>query len=193
MKPKCACGKALQLHLDFPRFYEYLQTRMRIFRGDLTVDEFRAGPGRLRPADPHHRFGDSLRGVVESQIGEELPEREPARNAGSGAVGAAGASLSWPAAIQPCEHGGGGGKRQNEVVTEDKSIDWERSDYDPYARTKKFCEHMIRQLLAGSADHDFPPEHCAGRQPARRRLRSSTWCRSFVFLAGLAGAAVPAQ
>ncbi len=39
------------------------------------------------------------------------------------------------------------GKRKNEVVTEDKSIDWERSDYDPYARTKKFCEHMIRQLL----------------------------------------------
>ncbi len=32
----------------------------------------------------------------------------------------------------------------NEVVTEDASIDWNRSDYDPYARTKKFCEHMVR-------------------------------------------------
>ena len=29
--------RALQLHMDFPRFYEYLQTRMRIFRGDLTA------------------------------------------------------------------------------------------------------------------------------------------------------------
>ena len=29
--------QALQLHLDFPRFYEHLQTRMRIFRGDLTA------------------------------------------------------------------------------------------------------------------------------------------------------------
>ncbi len=28
--------QALQLHLDFPQFYEYLQTRIRIFRGDLT-------------------------------------------------------------------------------------------------------------------------------------------------------------
>ncbi len=39
------------------------------------------------------------------------------------------------------------GKRQNEVVLEDASIDWARSDYDPYARTKKFSEHMVRELL----------------------------------------------
>jgi len=32
--------QALQLHLDFPRFYEYLQTRIRIFRGDLTTPGF---------------------------------------------------------------------------------------------------------------------------------------------------------
>jgi nucleoside-diphosphate-sugar epimerase len=39
------------------------------------------------------------------------------------------------------------GKRQNEVVTEDAAIDWARSDYDPYARTKKFGEHLVHQLL----------------------------------------------
>jgi nucleoside-diphosphate-sugar epimerase len=39
------------------------------------------------------------------------------------------------------------GKRQDEVVTEDAAIDWSRSDYDPYARTKKFGEHMVNQLL----------------------------------------------
>ncbi|MCB9594587.1 MAG: SDR family oxidoreductase [Sandaracinaceae bacterium] len=39
------------------------------------------------------------------------------------------------------------GEREHEVVTEDASIDWDRSDYDPYARTKKFAEHMIRELL----------------------------------------------
>jgi nucleoside-diphosphate-sugar epimerase len=33
------------------------------------------------------------------------------------------------------------------VVTEPHSIDWDRSDYDPYARTKKFCEHMVHELL----------------------------------------------
>jgi nucleoside-diphosphate-sugar epimerase len=49
------------------------------------------------------------------------------------------------------------GKRQNEVVTEDASIDWNRSDYDPYARTKKFCEHMVHQLLPDVPHTVFRP------------------------------------
>ncbi len=32
--------RGLQLHMDFPAFYEFLQTRMRIFRGDLTGERF---------------------------------------------------------------------------------------------------------------------------------------------------------
>ena len=32
--------QALQLHLKFPRFYEFLQTRVRVFRGDLTSSGF---------------------------------------------------------------------------------------------------------------------------------------------------------
>jgi len=39
------------------------------------------------------------------------------------------------------------GKRQSEVVYEDTALDFERSDYDPYARTKKFAEHMLHELL----------------------------------------------
>lgn len=39
------------------------------------------------------------------------------------------------------------GVRQSEVVGEDQSVDWDRSDYDPYARTKKFAEHMVFELL----------------------------------------------
>jgi nucleoside-diphosphate-sugar epimerase len=39
------------------------------------------------------------------------------------------------------------GKRDGETVTEDRAIEWERSDYDSYARTKKFCEHMVHELL----------------------------------------------
>ena len=49
------------------------------------------------------------------------------------------------------------GKRQNEVVTEDNSIDWSRSDYDPYARTKKFSEHMVGQLLPDVPHTIFRP------------------------------------
>ncbi|MGB6897343.1 MAG: SDR family oxidoreductase, partial [Candidatus Acidiferrum sp.] len=49
------------------------------------------------------------------------------------------------------------GKRRNEVVTEDASIDWARSDYDPYARTKKIGEYMIHQLLADVPHTIFRP------------------------------------
>ncbi|MGC1416681.1 MAG: SDR family oxidoreductase, partial [Candidatus Acidiferrum sp.] len=47
--------------------------------------------------------------------------------------------------------------RRNEVVSEDVAIDWARSDYDPYARTKKFGEHMIHQLLADVPHTIFRP------------------------------------
>jgi len=49
------------------------------------------------------------------------------------------------------------GKRKNEIITEDASIDWSRSDYDPYARTKKFCEHMGNQLLPDVPKTIFRP------------------------------------
>lgn len=39
------------------------------------------------------------------------------------------------------------GKRSSETLTEDEALRWDLSDYDPYARTKKFCEHMIAELL----------------------------------------------
>lgn len=39
------------------------------------------------------------------------------------------------------------GQRDREVIEEDSAIEWDRSDYDPYGRTKKFCEHMARELL----------------------------------------------
>lgn len=43
------------------------------------------------------------------------------------------------------------GKRHGEVVTEDGTVDWDRSDYDPYARTKKFAEELSRELLPEDA------------------------------------------
>lgn len=39
------------------------------------------------------------------------------------------------------------GHRDSETVFEDTAIDWDRKDYDPYGRTKKFAEHMVRELL----------------------------------------------
>ena len=68
------------------------------------------------------------------------------------------------------------GRRQNEIVTEDASIDWARSDYDPYARTKKFGEHMVRQLLHDVPTTIFRPAS-SGRQPLAAQPRNSTWSR----------------
>ncbi len=64
------------------------------------------------------------------------------------------------------------------------SIDWERSDYDPYARTKKFCEHMIRQLLPEVPLTFFRPSIVLGdsRYPETTQF---DMVKAFVFLAGL--------
>jgi long-chain acyl-CoA synthetase len=76
------------------------------------------------------------------------------------------------------------GKRSHEVVLEDQSIEWERSDYDPYARTKKFCEHMVRELLPDVPLTIFRPSIVLGdsRYPQTTQF---DMVRSFVFLAGL--------
>jgi nucleoside-diphosphate-sugar epimerase len=76
------------------------------------------------------------------------------------------------------------GKRQDEVVTEDNSIDWNRSDYDPYARTKKFTEHLTRQLLPEVPITIFRPSIVLGdsRHPETTQF---DMVRAFVFLAGL--------
>jgi nucleoside-diphosphate-sugar epimerase len=76
------------------------------------------------------------------------------------------------------------GHRFNEVVKEDEALDWNRSDYDPYARTKKFCEHMVGQLLPDVRHTVFRPSIILGdsRYPETTQF---DMVRAFVFLAGL--------
>ena len=76
------------------------------------------------------------------------------------------------------------GHRSNEVVTEDRAIDWDRSDYDPYARTKKFCEHMVRELLPDVPRTVFRPSIVLG-DSRRPETTQFDMVRAFVFLAGL--------
>src|ERR1700676_5117270 len=66
---------SLQLHFEFPEFAEYLNTRVRIFRGDLTSDRF-----GLSDNEYHALVDttDSLCRFTEPQIGEAVPERQPA-------------------------------------------------------------------------------------------------------------------
>jgi nucleoside-diphosphate-sugar epimerase len=76
------------------------------------------------------------------------------------------------------------GKRSNEVVTEDGSIEWDRSDYDPYARTKKFCEHMTRVLLPDTPKTVFRPSIVLG-DSRHAETTQFDMVKAFVFLAGL--------
>lgn len=54
------------------------------------------------------------------------------------------------------------GQRDREVVTEDAAVDWDRSDYDPYGRTKKFAEHMAHELLPDVRKTLFRPSIVMG-------------------------------
>ncbi|HSE99185.1 MAG TPA: SDR family oxidoreductase, partial [Blastocatellia bacterium] len=76
------------------------------------------------------------------------------------------------------------GHRSNEVVTEDEAIDWNRSDYDPYARTKKFCEHMVAELLPDVSHIVFRPSIILGDSRYAETTQFDM-VRSFVFLAAL--------
>lgn len=76
------------------------------------------------------------------------------------------------------------GKRHGEVVDEDHTVDWDRSDYDPYARTKKFAEHISHELLPADKVVVLRPTTVMGDS---RHARSwmTDMVRAFVSLADL--------
>jgi thioester reductase-like protein len=176
--------QALQLHLKFPRFYEYLQTRIRVFRGDLTA------PGFGLSQDDYDRLVHTTDSVVHCAASLNRKSEKSCLN-----VNLRG-TLEVLTLARHAEHYHGlrrfsqvstvavAGRRSNEVVTEDRAIEWDRSDYDPYARTKKFCEHMMRVLLPDTPKTVFRPSIVLGdsRYPETTQF---DMVKAFVFLAGL--------
>ncbi len=172
--------RALQLHLDFPQLQEALETRISVFRGDLTEPRFgldRAEYTRLvgttesviHCAASLNRKSEksclnvNLRGTLEvAQLARRAHDAHGLRR------------FSQVSTVAVAGH------RSHEVVGEDSSIDWNRSDYDPYARTKKFCEYMVRELLPEVSRIVFRPSIVLGdsRRPKRR---SSTWSARLCF------------
>jgi nucleoside-diphosphate-sugar epimerase len=76
------------------------------------------------------------------------------------------------------------GEREHEVVTEDASIDWEKSDYDPYGRTKKFAEHMVRELMPDVPITIFRPSTVMGDSRFPRTTQFDM-VRAYCFFADL--------
>ena len=176
--------QALQLHLPFPQFYEYLQAKIRIFPGDLTSPRFGLAP------DDYDRLVHTTDSVIHCAASLNRKSEKSCLN-----VNLRGTLEVVQLARQSQYYHGlrrfsnvstvaVAGKRSHEVVVEDRSIEWERSDYDPYARTKKFCEHMVRELLPDVPLTIFRPSIVLGdsRYPQTTQF---DMVRSFVFLAGL--------
>jgi long-chain acyl-CoA synthetase len=175
---------ALQLHLDFPQFESCLSSRIRIFLGDLTDSRFglaedeyrelvRSTDSIIHCAASLNRKSEksclnvNLRGTLEViQLGTRARDTHGLRR------------FSHVSTVAVA------GQRANEVVAEDTAIDWSRSDYDPYARTKKFCEHMVRQLLPDVQRTIFRPSIVLG-DSRRAETNQFDMVRAFVFLSGL--------
>src|SRR5690349_23594331 len=149
-------------HLDLKTFNKNLQTGIRIYLGDLTSEKFGLSQ------EDYERLVHTTDSVIHCAASLNRKSEKSCLN-----VNLRG-TLEVLTLARHAEHYHGlrrfsevstvavAGKRNNEVVTEDNSIDWDRSDYDPYARTKKFCEHMTRVLLPETPKTIFRPSIVLG-------------------------------
>jgi len=173
-----------QLHMDAATFAEALGARVSVFRGDLTHARFGLSDTDYRllaeTTDSVIHCAASLNRKSEKtclnvNLRGTLEVVQLARRA---AAGNGLRRFSQVSTVAVC------GERNREVVTEDASIDWNRSDYDPYARTKKFCEHMVRELLPDVPRTVFRPSIVLG-DSRRAETTQFDMVRAFVFLARL--------
>jgi long-chain acyl-CoA synthetase len=176
--------RSLQLHLEFGQFEAYLNSRIHLFLGDLTDARFGLAD------DDYTRLVHSTDSIIHCAASLNRKSEKSCLN-----VNLRGTLEVIQLARRARDHHGlrrfshvstvaVAGQRSNEVVQEDTAIDWNRSDYDPYARTKKFCEHMVRQLLPDVQRTIFRPSIVLG-DSRRPETNQFDMVRAFVFLAGL--------
>lgn len=152
----------LQLHMDEKRFAQVLPL-VSFVPGDLTA------PALGIAKDARKRLADEATSVLHIAASLNRKSEKACLNAnlrGSLSV------INLAREIAECRGGLSRfshvstvavcGRRDREVVQEDVAIDWERSDYDPYGRTKKFAEHMVRELLPDVQKTFFRPSIVMG-------------------------------
>src|SRR5882672_6849560 len=175
---------ALQLHLDFPQFQDALETRISVFRGDLTEPHF-----GLDTAE-YARLIGTTESVIHCAASLNRKSEKSCLNVnlrGTLEVVQLARRSHYYHGLQRFSEVSTvavAGKRSNEVVTEDRAIEWDRSDYDPYARTKKFCEHMMHVLLPDTPKTVFRPSIVLG-DSRHAETTQFDMVKAFVFLAGL--------
>ncbi|HET9886736.1 MAG TPA: SDR family oxidoreductase, partial [bacterium] len=138
---------SMQLHFGAAEFREHLRARVRIARGDLSepllgMDRDRFAALSLETDSIIHCAASlnrrSERSCLAVNLRGTLAMIELARNA---LAGRGLRRFTFVSTVAVAGH------RAHETVGEDQAIDWQGRDYDPYARTKKFGEEMVRRLL----------------------------------------------
>lgn len=153
--------KAMQLHWDGSTFYRFLD-RIDFVPGDLTEPKLGIADGRyealITGCNSVLHIAASLNRKSEKQcLNHNLR--------GTLAVIKLARAMQEDHGLRRFSHVSTvavAGQRDSEVILEDQAIDWEVSDYDPYGRTKKFCEHMVRELLPEVEKTFFRPSIVMG-------------------------------
>lgn len=138
--------RALQPHMDASQFAAYL-ARIRIFLGDLVR------PDLGLSAEERRTLIEGTNSVVHAAAALNRRSERACLN-----VNVRGTLALLKLAHHAHQHHGlrrfthvstvsVAGERSHEVVREDEAIDWDRRDYDPYSRTKKLAEHLVRELI----------------------------------------------
>ncbi len=176
--------KAWQLHMDFDEFLPFVMERVELVCGDLIAPKLGLSDARwtevseqitsvLHIAASLNRksakacFNVNLRGTLSViQLARAAQDHHGLRR------------FSDVSTVAVAGH------RHHETVREESIIEWDRSDYDPYARTKKFCEHMIHELLPDVDTVVFRPSTVLGDS---RMAATSQFdmVRAFVMLANM--------
>ncbi len=177
--------RSLQLHMEPREFWDAL-SRVDFVLGDLTSTKPRLGIApdvyerTVRGIDSVLHIAASLnrkseKACLNTNLRGTLAVLELARDAKThGGL----RRYSHVSTVAVCGH------RDREVVTEDAAIDWDRSDYDPYGRTKKFCEHMAHVLLPDVPKTIFRPSIVMG-DATRPETTQFDMVRAFCVLADL--------
>jgi thioester reductase-like protein len=176
--------RAMQIHMDFSRFHSFLRARINIFLGDLTDSRFGLSE------DDYRRMVHSTDSIIHCAASLNRRSEKSCLNVnlrGTLEVVRFGMSARDHHGLRCISHVSTvavAGHRSSEVVREEEAVDWSRSDYDPYARTKKFCEHMIGEFLWDVPHLIFRPSIILG-DSRRAETTQFDMVRSFVFLASL--------
>ncbi len=138
---------ALQPHLSLEAFRGALRERVTIFTGDCAQPQLGLPPERYR---------------VLVQLTQSVIHCAAAVNRRSWKAGMNGnlrATLEVIKLVKAAQAAHGvrrltvistttvAGPRQDETIDEEAALRWDQEDVDPYAFTKKFAEHMARELL----------------------------------------------